>query len=153
MNVQPEIKPGERQTSTVYVVHLEARGEDLKAIQDQAIQQAQYRIQFKEQMQEIQSKYRKMLTYNDSPDEQRYDAMEYSPEFQDDETPDVTVVPRNLQQFKEKFKKPEPIEEPEQEEPEDAEWEQPAPTGVSATPMESVTLVRLRGTLLTHSIQ
>jgi hypothetical protein len=117
MNVQPEIKPGERHTSTVYVVHIEARGEDLQAIQTQAIEQARYRMEFREQAQAMQAKYRKMLTYDESHDEQRYTAMEYSPEFQDDETPEVVVAPRSVQQFKEQFRKPEPEvvdEEPEE---------------------------------------
>jgi hypothetical protein len=48
-------------TTTVYVVHVELRGPDLKEIQDQALQHAQFMLTFKGKVQETQQQYKALL--------------------------------------------------------------------------------------------
>lgn len=54
--VSPDGKP-----ITVYVAHVELRGEDLQQIQTQALERAKYKITFHKEMQQIQAECRRLL--------------------------------------------------------------------------------------------
>jgi hypothetical protein len=55
-----EVSP-EGKATTVYVVHIELRGADLSAVQQQVIQLAQVRIQNERQLRSVRSEYLKLL--------------------------------------------------------------------------------------------
>lgn len=86
MHVTPEIG-GQRKGMTVYVVHVELRGADLEQLEALALKRAEYRLQFSEKIRMMQSRYRSLLMVDETPEEQAAIAMEYAPEFQDDQTP------------------------------------------------------------------
>jgi hypothetical protein len=56
MRVTPDGKP-----TNVYVVHVELRGHDLQQVQNIALDQAKFRLQFSEQIQRTNIAYRKLL--------------------------------------------------------------------------------------------
>jgi hypothetical protein len=79
MNVRPEIG-GEKKETTVYVVHVELRGADLVQLQKLAVEQARYRMEFKGRALEIQQRYRRLLTFDESPEEQAWVQQEFQPD-------------------------------------------------------------------------
>jgi len=56
MQVAPEGK-----ATTIYVVHVELRGAEMKAIQEQALVQMRYAVEFRGEMESAKAQYRKML--------------------------------------------------------------------------------------------
>lgn len=74
--------------TTVYVVHCELRGSELRELQQMALEFARYRLEFKDQLREVQSQYRRLLTGpGDEPeDEQSLVAQEYAPEQEAEDT-------------------------------------------------------------------
>ena len=78
VEVQPEGKP-----STVYVCHVEIRGADLNAVQQQALQMAQVRIKNAKELQTVGQQYRALLAApgeNEDPEEQAEVNDEFQPE-------------------------------------------------------------------------
>lgn len=78
IQVAPDGKP-----TTVYVVHVELRGAEMKAIQEQALVQMKYAVEFKGQMLASQAQYRKMLAApgeNESEDDAKDITDEFHPE-------------------------------------------------------------------------
>lgn len=81
MQVNPTVN-GAQVATTVFVVHIELRGVDLSAIQQQAIQIAQSRNANVAQLQAAQAEYRKLLTApgEDEPEDEQEDvASEFHP--------------------------------------------------------------------------
>ncbi len=88
MQVSPDGK-----TTTVFVVHVELLGNDLMAIQKQALERARFELENKSAMQQAAIQYRKLLAppgVNESPDEQRYNAEEFQPETHEKAPPAVS---------------------------------------------------------------
>ncbi len=87
MQVAPEGK-----ATTVHVVHVELRGGDLMQLQEKALQMAQFRLQFKEKVQQTTRQYRRLLTGPgmESDDEAKDIAEEFEPT---EEIPEVQTVP------------------------------------------------------------
>ena len=87
VEVQPEGKP-----TTVYVAHIELRGADLNAVQQQALALAQVRIKNAHELGVASQQYRALLTApgeNEETDEQAEVAAEYHPP---DEAVKTTVI-------------------------------------------------------------
>jgi hypothetical protein len=77
-----EVAP-EGKSSTVYVVHIELRGTDLNAVQQQALQMAQVRLKNAKELATVGQQYRALLSApgeNEDPEEQADVAEEFHPE-------------------------------------------------------------------------
>lgn len=84
MLVTPDGKP-----TNVYVVHVEVRGKDLQQLQQLALEQAKFRLQFSDNIQKIQRQYQKLLV---APGEESLEeAAEIADEFAPAE-PDANVI-------------------------------------------------------------
>lgn len=59
--VRPKMVAPDGKPTTIYVVHVELRGAEMRAIQDQALTQMRYAVEFKSEMEASKAQYRKML--------------------------------------------------------------------------------------------
>jgi len=95
MQVNPEVN-GKTQTTTVYVVHVELRGQDLAAIQHHAAQLTQVRVANAKQIEAARAEYRLMLRApgeSESPEEQEEVAEEFAPDAPPDLEPAASEAP------------------------------------------------------------
>lgn len=78
IQVAPDGKP-----TTVHVVHVELRGSDLAAIQNQALERAKYMLTFHQQMSSTLTQYRRLLVApgQESDDEAGHIQEEFAPEL------------------------------------------------------------------------
>lgn len=86
-----EVAPDGKST-TVYVVHVELRGADLQAVQQIAMQQAQYQLANAKRMQTMQIEYRKLLRApgeGETPEETSEVAEEFHPVVEAEAAPDA----------------------------------------------------------------
>jgi hypothetical protein len=88
--VRPITVSPEGQATTVHVVHCELRGPDLKQIQQQALEQARFKLEFKEQLHRAQLQYQRLLIAPGTEPEE--EAGEIADEFAPEAEPDVAPV-------------------------------------------------------------
>jgi predicted RNA-binding Zn-ribbon protein involved in translation (DUF1610 family) len=96
MVVRPIIVAPEGKPTTVYVVHVELRGSEMKAIQQTALDQMRYALEFKGEMIRTQAAYRKMLVapgFEADPKEAAEIAEEFQPETVDTDAVVVSSQP------------------------------------------------------------
>ena len=151
-----EVAP-EGKSSTVYVVHVELRGADLNAVQQQALQMAQVRLRNAKELASVGQQYRALLSApgeNEDAEEQADVAEEFHPETAQaaaaPAAPAATKVTVEAQTPSgSKLKINEPIEDAVIEPPEAPKFEAldapAAPSGAPAAPSPAAAEARKRG--------
>ena len=94
MLVTPDGKP-----TNVYVVHVEVRGKDLQELQRMALEQAEFRLKFQDNIRRIQAQYQRLLVApgDESAEDAEFIAEEFAPAEPDEiyrqgDEPDATEL-------------------------------------------------------------
>lgn len=92
MRVNPKNAKGEAVASTIYVVHVELHGSDIKAVREMALEYARFEVENRTAIEQSRIEYKRLLAlpgYNESPREQKSIAEEFYP----DETTEAVPPP------------------------------------------------------------